>query len=309
MKRVFLQITAILLLAAVVQCKDKPATNSKTSNHSDSADKEYLVPQKGDFTYAAFVMKGNDSLVRNFRKELTGAKLKTILTLNRVDENNFTDKDTLVVPDKFDDNLLAYSPFPYQLPVFKEVKKIAIFSYPIQAFGLYENGNLVKWGATSMGSKKHPTPTGLYFTNWKGEETISTQDDEWILRWNFNVQNEKGIAWHQYSLPGYPASHSCMRLLESDAKWMYEWAKQWVLDETGNEPIAKGTPVIVYGSYTFGGRSPWLALLNDPKANDISEQELTQIVQPHVEEILKEQSHSEQIRKQKEAEKTASKKA
>jgi hypothetical protein len=27
---------------------------------------------------------------------------------------------------------------------------------------------------------KHKTPTGLFFTNWKAEETTSTFDDEWI---------------------------------------------------------------------------------------------------------------------------------
>jgi hypothetical protein len=29
-----------------------------------------------------------------------------------------------------------------------------------------------------MGSEKHKTPTGLFFTNWKAEETTSTFDDE-----------------------------------------------------------------------------------------------------------------------------------
>jgi hypothetical protein len=30
------------------------------------------------------------------------------------------------------------------------------------------------------------------------------------LRWNFNIENKLGVGWH--SLPGYPASHSCLRL-------------------------------------------------------------------------------------------------
>jgi hypothetical protein len=29
------------------------------------------------------------------------------------------------------------------------------------------------------GEEKHKTPTGLFFTNWKAEETTSTFDDEW----------------------------------------------------------------------------------------------------------------------------------
>jgi hypothetical protein len=50
-----------------------------------------------------------------------------------------------------------------------------------------------------MGSEKHKTPTGL-FSNWKAEET--TSDDEWDLRWNFNIENKLGVGWHQYSLQG-----------------------------------------------------------------------------------------------------------
>jgi hypothetical protein len=39
-----------------------------------------------------------------------------------------------------------------------------------------------------------------FFTNWKAEET--TSDDEWDLRWNFNIENKLGVGWHQYSLQG-----------------------------------------------------------------------------------------------------------
>jgi lipoprotein-anchoring transpeptidase ErfK/SrfK len=105
----------------------------------------------------------------------------------------------------------------------ENVKKFVFFPYPIQAFGVYEYGNLIKWGPTSMGKKSTPTKKGLMFANWKKEVAISTVSDEWKLRWNVNVANFDGIGWHQYAMPGYPASHSCLRMLEEDAKWMYTW--------------------------------------------------------------------------------------
>jgi hypothetical protein len=61
------------------------------------------------------------------------------------------------------------------------------------------------------GSEKHKTPTGLFFTNWKAEETTSTFDDEWDLRWNFNIENKLGVDGINIAT-GYPASHSCLRL-------------------------------------------------------------------------------------------------
>jgi hypothetical protein len=33
----------------------------------------------------------------------------------------------------------------------------------------------------------------------ESRETTSF-DDEWDLRWNFNIENKLGVGWHQYSL-------------------------------------------------------------------------------------------------------------
>jgi hypothetical protein len=45
--------------------------------------------------------------------------------------------------------------------------------------------------------------------------------------------------------------------LEEDAKWMYDWGDQWVLNKGGATVRAKGNPVIVYGDYPWGQRRPW----------------------------------------------------
>jgi hypothetical protein len=85
-----------------------------------------------------------------------------------------------------------------------------------------------------------------------------------------------------------------LRLLEADAKWMYEWADEWILAD--KETIkAKGTPVIVYGAYDFDGRKPWLDLAKDGHANDLSKNDLEQIVQQHQSEIIKEQKNRQTV--------------
>lgn len=243
-----------------------------------------------DYTYTNWVLKSSDSVRKIFKEKFTAKQLRTIVALNRVDMRTFATVDTLLIPNQFDDDFLAYSPFPYTLSSAKNINKLAIFSYSIQAYGLYENGELIKWGPSSMGSKQHLTPEGLYFCNWKGEEVISTFDDEWVLRWNFNIENKEGIGWHQYALPGYPASHSCLRLLEDDAKFMYDWADEWILAD--KETVkAKGTPVIVYGAYDFDGRKPWLDLAKDGHANDLVKSDLEKMVSGYQTEILKEQEN------------------
>ena len=132
------------------------------------------------------------------------------------------------------------------------------------------------------------TPTGLFFTNWKAEKTTSTFNDEWDLKWNFNIANKLGVGWHQYELPGYPASHSCLRLQERDAKFLYDWADQWVLADEQTVKI-KGTPTIVFGSYDFDGTKPWYQLVANPKALDISVADIEQEVKPLLTKIMAEQ--------------------
>jgi lipoprotein-anchoring transpeptidase ErfK/SrfK len=214
--------------------------------------------------------------------------LEIALAVNRTDKQFFTKMDSVIIPTDMSGDISFYLPFPVEVPYLVDVDKIIFFSYPTQTFAAYENGILIFTGPTNMGRKKDPTPTGLFFTNWKAEETISTFDDEWKLLWNFNIENKKGVGFHQYDLPGFPASHSCLRLHEKDAKDLYEWADQWVLIDDENVKF-KGTPVIVFGSYNFDAPKPWLQLVKNPKALTISASEMENITSPHLATILKEQ--------------------
>jgi len=216
------------------------------------------------------------------------ANLEIAFAVNRTDKAFFAKIDSVIIPTDMSGDISFYLPFPVEVPYLAEVDKVLFFSYPTQTFAAYENGILIYTGPTNMGRKKDPTPTGLFFCNWKAEETISTVDDEWKLLWNFNIANKGGIGFHQYDLPGYPASHSCLRLHEKDAKDLYQWADQWVLADDENVKF-KGTPVVVFGSYPFGEPKPWLQLVNNPKALTISESEIEKVTTPYLETILKEQ--------------------
>jgi lipoprotein-anchoring transpeptidase ErfK/SrfK len=216
------------------------------------------------------------------------ANLEIAFAVNRTDKAFFTKMDSVIIPTDRSGDISFYLPFPVEVPYLADVDKILFFSYPTQTFAAYENGILIYTGPTNMGRKKDPTPTGLFFCNWKAEETISTFDDEWKLLWNFNIENKKGVGFHQYDLPGYPASHSCLRLHEKDAKNLYEWANQWILADEENVKF-KGTPVVVFGNYPFGQPKPWLQLAKNPKALTISESEMEKVTAPYLATILKEQ--------------------
>ena len=220
--------------------------------------------------------------------------LQIALAINRTDKASFAQMDTVIIPADMSGDVAYYLPFPLNVPYLEAINKLIFFSYATQTFGAYENGVLIYTGPTNMGRKKDPTPTGLFYTNWKAEQTTSTFNDEWDLRWNFNIENKEGVGWHQYALPGYPASHSCLRLQEKDARYLYDWADQWILD--GKEIVlANGTPVIVFGSYNFDGPKPWLQLISNAHALDISEAEIQKQTSPYLDKILTEQTKREKV--------------
>ncbi len=208
-----------------------------------------------------------------------------VMAVNRTDAENFSKMDSVIVPNDLSGDIEYYLPFPLSVPAIKQIDKIIFFSYPAQAFAAYENGELVYTGPVNMGRKKDPTPTGLFFANWKAEKTNSTFNDEWELLWNVNIENKLGVGWHQYGLPGYPASHSCLRLQENDARDLYKWADEWVLKDDQNVTL-QGTPVIVFGSYNFDGPKPWLQLVTNSAALNISNDEVEQITKPFLNDIM-----------------------
>lgn len=222
------------------------------------------------------------------------SKMHIALAINRTDETNFKQMDSVIIPADFSGDIEFYLPFPHHIDYLKNIDKIIYFSYPTQTFAAYENGELIYTGPTNMGRKKDQTPTGLFFSNWKAEQTTSTFNDEWDLRWNFNIANKEGVGWHQYSLPGYPASHSCLRLQEKDARYLYEWADQWILADEENVKV-KGTPVVVFGSYPFDAPKPWLQLIANPKAIDVTEDEMEELTKPFLNTILLEQKNRKSV--------------
>jgi hypothetical protein len=80
------------------------------------------------------------------------------------------------------------------------------------------------------------------------------------MRWYFNFGNREGLALHAYALPGYPASHGCIRLLERDARWLFDWGDTWILDTTETRVLRPGTPILIFGEYDFDAPPPWRSL-------------------------------------------------
>ena len=183
---------------------------------------------------------GNSVMARNRFYEYLGEgntkrghkRAQLIELLNRVTLENVSLGDTLVVPTAFGLDFRAYSPFPRYYPGARNLDKVFIIHKTIQAFAAYEYGKLARWGIVNTGNPDSTaTPNGRFNFNWRQEERVSTlspPDEEWKMHWVVNFHMARGIHVHQYAMPtGGPTSHGCVRMVDIDAKWTYEWADTW----------------------------------------------------------------------------------
>lgn len=144
----------------------------------------------------------------------------------------------IAVPKKLDNqSFFDYSPFPTELKGRQE--KVLIVDQAKMAWGAYNDlGQLLRWGPISAGSAKCfaspagcETPVGTFHVTYKrGKNCYSHSFPEKINGQRgggympYCMFFYKGYALHgSYSLPGYNASHGCVRLFMSDAKWLYEY--------------------------------------------------------------------------------------
>lgn len=194
---------------------------------------------------------------RNLSSRYRPAQVALLEKLNRADAAHLSRLKILIVPDRWDLDEVAYSPLPALYPPGASRPKLMIVDLGNQVFGAYEHGKLVRWGPVSSGKKSTPTPPGLFHLNWWSKGRKSTVNPSWYMPWYFNFLNREGLAFHAYALPGYPASHACVRLLERDAIWLCGWGEGSACEAGPPRTVREGTPVLITGAYNYGSPPLW----------------------------------------------------
>lgn len=231
--------------------------------------------------------------VDTFQMRFGEEEKRFISALNRVDVHRVNKGDVLVIPDTITGDIMDYSPFPERLELFSSIPKTVVISRRIQAFALYEGDSLIRWGPVSSGKETTPTPAGLHYGNYKAKNKVSTVNNSWLMPYYFNFMNFEGVGVHQFTMPGYPASHACVRLRKEDAVAIYNWAEQWELTEDEQSIIKNGTPFMVLGDYEFENPVPWIELAENEHANELTEEEM-KILEDYVRQYMKDPRNFEQ---------------
>jgi lipoprotein-anchoring transpeptidase ErfK/SrfK len=105
-----------------------------------------------------------------------------------------------------------------------------IISIADQRISLYDNGALIARSSVSTGVQGYPTPLGIFSViskeRWHRSNIYSAAPMPYMQRITWS-----GIALHAGVLPGYPASHGCIRLSNDFA------IRLWHLTERGTRVI------------------------------------------------------------------------
>ena len=150
--------------------------------------------------------------------------------------NISTDKNKIFVP-------LDFSIKPKILPEFlseaAKYKKYILIDRRQQYLGLYERGNLKDCYPISSGTR-NSTPLRKFKVNYMDEVHFSSKYEQAPMDHALNIGGDYFI--HEGIVPGYPASHGCIRVFPLQARFLfYQWAKPGIPRENYRlSPSQKG---------------------------------------------------------------------
>ena len=123
-----------------------------------------------------------------------------------------------------------------------------IISIADQRISLYDNGALIARSSVSTGVQGHPTPLGIFSViskeRWHRSNIYSAAPMPYMQRITWS-----GIALHAGVLPGYPASHGCIRLTNDFAIRLWHLTKRGtrvIIAPEDVQPVEIATRTFLY---------------------------------------------------------------
>ena len=121
-----------------------------------------------------------------------------------------------------------------------------VVSLADQRLYAYHDQQLVAWSNVSSGRPGHETPTGSFNVSQKDVDHHSSLYDDASMPY-FMRLTDGGVGLHAGFLPGYPASHGCVRLPIGMAHDLYQHVDPGtpvqIINESVNATVAQATPV------------------------------------------------------------------
>ena len=128
---------------------------------------------------------------------------------------------------------------------------LIIVSVPDQLVHVYRNGIRIAASTCSTGKPGHGTPTGVFNILQKDKHHHSSTYNNAPMP-NMNRLTWSGVALHAGNLPGYPASHGCVRLPLQFSEMLFGITKVGmtvVIADNSSQPSSVVHPGMVLGDY------------------------------------------------------------
>jgi hypothetical protein len=116
---------------------------------------------------------------------------------------------------------------------------VMVVSLPEQRAYVYRNGVLIGASTVSTGKKGHETPTGVFTILQKREDHYSNIYDNAPMPYMQRL-TWSGVALHAGKLPGYPASHGCVRMPYEFAQKLFGETKTGLTVVVSDEEMFPG---------------------------------------------------------------------
>lgn len=125
------------------------------------------------------------------------------------------------LPFGSDPNVMKPGDYTWAPELSPEGEIISIVSLPEQRVYVYRGGTQIAISTCSTGRKGHRTPTGVFTVLQKDKDHVSSTYKGAKMPYMERL-TWSGIALHAGNLPGYPASHGCIRLPYDFSQKLYQ---------------------------------------------------------------------------------------
>lgn len=205
-------------------------------------------------TYSSMLCKNPNFICHKVKRGETWQKLfpdatekDLVMRLNRTNRALHSGMKIAIPKDLSEADLMTYAPFPKQItPRGQKMIFVSVHS-KVLAWGAYdENGELQNWGPVS-GGQNWCSDVGRGCRTTVGEYAVYRKSGASCVSSKFPIPRggapmpycmffHGGFALHgSHDVPGYNASHGCVRMFVPDAKWLNQ---EFIMDD-------RNIPVIV----------------------------------------------------------------
>ncbi len=165
-----------------------------------------------------------------------------------------------------------------------------VISIADQRISVYDDGALIARSSVSTGVSDHPTPSGIFSViskqRWHRSNLYSDAPMPYMQRITWS-----GIALHAGVLPGYPASHGCIRLKRDFA------IRLWHLTKRGTRVIIAPNDVrpVEIANPRLPQAKPKAAYAPPKTADDISDDAMIEVAEAPLPSTFAEDPQPQQI--------------